>query len=185
MSVDLPAFGRPTIATLSGLAGSSRPPLRPASSVIVLGPARQVRQQRLEQVGQALAVLGRKRHRVAEAERERLVGARHAGPALGLVGDAGSPACPSGARARRRADRRAGCPARASMTNRMTSASAIAASVCGAHAAEERSLVRLLEARPCRRRGTRGRRGAPRPRAGRGSRPAGRRRARACGRRAG
>ena len=32
-------------------------------------------------------MLGRERHRIAEAEPERLVGARHAGPALGLVGD--------------------------------------------------------------------------------------------------
>ena len=82
ISVDLPAFGRPTIATCSGL-------LR---FLLVLRAAPpfgigEERHQRLEQIRQALAVLGRERDRIAEAQREGLVGACEAGAALGLVGD--------------------------------------------------------------------------------------------------
>jgi hypothetical protein len=42
--------------------------------------------ERFVKVGKALAVLGRDRDRVAEAEPERLVGAGHPRHALGLVG---------------------------------------------------------------------------------------------------
>jgi hypothetical protein len=59
ISVDFPAFGRPTIATLS------RAVLVPLVVLVLLVPGHEG-QQRLGEVGQALAVLGRDRHRVAE-----------------------------------------------------------------------------------------------------------------------
>ena len=85
-SVDLPEFGRPTTATRIGRTRVAQ--LRPAASAS--GFPVDVRQgfaQRLEQIDQPLAVLGRDADRIAETE---LIGFQHPGAAalaLGLVGD--------------------------------------------------------------------------------------------------
>ncbi len=83
ISVDLPTFGRPTTATRIG---------RSATSVVVvllLGGRRVIRQRRTDrivEIGQSLAVLGRNRDRIAEAQ---FIGLRRArtGAALALVAD--------------------------------------------------------------------------------------------------
>ena len=60
-SVDLPAFGRPTIASLSGAS--------PALLVLLFEMlVLDVRPERFEQVGDAFAMLGAERDRVAKAE---------------------------------------------------------------------------------------------------------------------
>ena len=72
--VDLPALGRPTMARFSG---PRPPPLRQLDLAVL-----DMRQKRLEQIGDALAMLGADRDRLAEAE------------AIGLKAPA-SPARPS------------------------------------------------------------------------------------------
>ena len=87
------------------------------------------RAQRLVEIGEALAVLGRDRDRLAEPE---LVGLEHAGPrcpALALVGDQDRRLARAAHEIGKRAVGRQR-PARASIRNRIASAPAIAASVC-------------------------------------------------------
>ena len=81
-SVDLPAFGRPTMASLSDGVGVVLVLLFLLDILAV-----DMGEQRLEQVAHALAMLGRKRDRIAEAEAEALEHAGLAGAAFGLVGD--------------------------------------------------------------------------------------------------
>ncbi len=89
----------------------------------------QRRAQRLVEIGQALAVLGRDRHRLAEPERIGFVHARLRRPALALVGDQDRGL--AGLRTRSAKARSTGVgPARASIRKSMASAAAIAASVC-------------------------------------------------------
>ena len=78
-SVDLPAFGRPMMVTRSGRCrsigmpppraprGGEHPPRRSSSSSS--GSSGMNGAERLEQIGRALAMLGRERHGIAEAER--------------------------------------------------------------------------------------------------------------------
>ena len=80
ISVDLPAFGRPTIGDLDRPAGACLLVRRPR-------PTSRCSRERVVEVGQALAVLGRDRDRLAEAESIGLDRAGVAGRALGLVGD--------------------------------------------------------------------------------------------------
>ena len=78
--VDLPALGRPTIASFSGAA---------FVLVLVLGfdlLALDVRPERLEQVDEPFAMLGADRDRLAKAERKASSMPGLAGAALGLVG---------------------------------------------------------------------------------------------------
>ena len=84
-SVDLPEFGRPTTATRIGRTASLD--ILRSIGVRFSGDVRQGFAQRLEQIDQPLAVLGRDADRIAETE---LVGLQHPGAAalaLGLVGD--------------------------------------------------------------------------------------------------
>ena len=105
-SVDLPAFGRPTTAIWIGRpAGSAAPSPSSStlSSIVVdldldhlgrVGERRRHRLERAQQIVHADAVLGRERHRLAEAELPGLEqpGLRRA--ALGLVGDEDHPPRP-------------------------------------------------------------------------------------------
>ena len=89
ISVDLPELGRPTTATRIGAVGAAR---RRSRALVVAprragGVLRQRRAHRVVEIGQALAVLGRDRDRIAEAELIGFERAGLAGPALALVGD--------------------------------------------------------------------------------------------------
>ncbi len=112
-------------------------------------------------------MLGRERHRLAEAERERLVGARHPGPALGLVGDedhrlAGAPhELGEGPVGRQQAG--AGVDQEQDHVGLGDGRLGLRP-----HAAEKRTLVRLLEAGRVDDAEVKDRRAARRPRAGRG-----------------
>ena len=177
--VDLPALGRPTIASLSG-----------AALVIVRPPrlrarALDVRAQRLEQIGDAFAMLGAERDRIAEAERDRLRGCPlSAGAAFGLVGDDDD---------RRRLGAQ---PAGDFLVERGEAVARVDQEQRGvgiahrgfglrAHPARQRLRDPHPRSRRYRSPGTRGRAGSPRPRGGRGSRRAGRRPARGACRPAG
>ena len=84
-SVDLPEFGRPTTATRIGRTASLD--ILRRIGVRLSGDVRQGFAQRLEQIDQPLAVLGRDADRIAET---KLIGFQHPGAAalaLGLVGD--------------------------------------------------------------------------------------------------
>ena len=82
-SVDLPAFGRPTMATRIGCG----PDGSAAASICAGGVLGQRRAQRVVEIGQAFVVLGRNRDRVAEAERIGVQPPALAGGAFHLVGD--------------------------------------------------------------------------------------------------
>ena len=104
-----------------------------------------MREKGVEQVRQALPVLGREGDGVAEPEREGVVGARHAGPALGLVGEdddglAGA-ARHLGERPVGRQDAGAGVDHEEHHVGLLDRRFGL-----GAHAAEERARIGLLEA---------------------------------------
>ncbi len=85
ISVDLPVLGRPTMAMRIGLRARFG-----IGRCIVLGRRGRLgqrRAQRVVKIGQALAVLGADRDRVAEPERKGFEYARRAGAALALIGD--------------------------------------------------------------------------------------------------
>ena len=97
-SVDLPAFGRPSTAMRSGLVGStslpssSSPSSSGAGSSSSSGSSRaaagSTSPQRVVEIARALAVLGGKRDRLAEAQRVGVVARRRAPAArLRLVGE--------------------------------------------------------------------------------------------------
>ena len=104
------------------------------------------RHQGLEEIRQPFAVLGRERHRIAQAQREGLVGACHARIALRLVGDEDDGLARAahhlGERAGRREDADAGIDDEEDHVGVADGGLRL-----GAHAAEERFLVGLLE--PC------------------------------------
>ena len=134
ISVDLPVLGRPTTATRIG--ASARSGVRLVRRCAPLGIRRrrgllgQRRAQRLVEIGKPLAVLGRDRDRIAEAERIGLDAGRPraARPSLLLATRiAGLPDL----RTRSAKARSTGVgPARASIRKNTASAAAIAASVC-------------------------------------------------------
>ena len=103
--VDLPALGRPTMASFSG-----------RSSSVVLGVSGPGRRQPVgdfrHQVGHALAMFGRDADRIAEAQRIGIQDRRRGDAALGLVGDQqhglALPAQPLGEMLVRRGDAGAG-----------------------------------------------------------------------------
>ena len=170
ISVDLPELGRPTTAMRIGLV--AWPPRRrfrlrhrPARVGRGHGRIGKHRTQRLVEIGEALAMLGGDRDRLAQSE---LVSLEYTGPrcpALALVGDQDRGL----ARAAHEIGKRAigwQRPARAWIRNRIASAPAIAASVCScmrplrlSGAASSRPAVSMTR--------TRDRRVAPGPRADR------------------
>ena len=89
ISVDLPALGRPTMATRIGRcrAASSSVFARLRRLLVFLRRLRHQRAQRVVEFAKALAVLGRNRDRLAETERIGLDRAGLAVLALALVGD--------------------------------------------------------------------------------------------------
>ena len=76
ISVDLPALGRPTMATRIGC---RRPSGAASSSAGLRGQFRRRGAQRVVEIGHALIVLGRNRHRLAKT---KLVGRKPAAPRL-------------------------------------------------------------------------------------------------------
>ena len=86
ISVDLPVLGRPTTAMRIGCCSGrgGRRLVGRRGSRRRLG---QCRAQRVVEVGQALAMLGADRDRLAEAERIGFERARFAGAAFALIGD--------------------------------------------------------------------------------------------------
>ena len=86
------------------------------------------------QVAQALAVLGRDRNRLAQAQAMRLGEAAHAGLALAFVGDQHDLGCRACAASSAKIWSSGGTPARASIRNSTTSALSTARSVEAAHA---------------------------------------------------
>jgi hypothetical protein len=82
ISVDLPAFGRPTIAARSGFVGSSSEPSSSSPSFI-----RQRLADRVVEIGETLAMLRGERNGLTQAEIISLEGTRFAGAALGFVCD--------------------------------------------------------------------------------------------------
>ena len=112
-------------------------------------------------------MLGRERHRVAEPEREGVVGARHAGPALGLVGEDDDGL--SGA-ARHLGEGPVGRQdAGAGVDHEQHDVGLVDRRLgLGAHAAEQRARLRLLQPGGVDDAEAQATRAAPRPRAGRG-----------------
>ena len=136
-SVDLPALGRPTMATRTGLARFG--------GVVVLflfesarRCSRRLRHRQLEaqrrrdfsgQIADAFAMFGGDRERIAEAEREGVVKSIGAFVAFGLVGDEND-GLAGVAREARECCIGGVTPARASTTNKIRSASSMAFSDC-------------------------------------------------------
>ena len=87
ISVDLPVLGRPTTATRIGASGARSGFAVAARIRRRRGLVRQRRAQRRIEIGEPLAMLGRDRDRIAEAEPIGLDEAGFRRPALALVGD--------------------------------------------------------------------------------------------------